>query len=82
MNLKDLFDNYSNILKAPVGEPFLKPTLFIRGGNSPYIKDTDDLNTLFPNATLETIEGGSHWVHADKPKELLAALNRFLGNNS
>ncbi len=78
MNLKDLFDNYGNILQAPVGEPFLKPTLFIRGGNSPYIKDSDDLNTLFPNATLETIEDSGHWIHADKPKELLAALNRFL----
>ncbi len=78
MNLKDLFDNYHNILQAPHGEPFLKPTLFIRGGESRYIKDTDDLNSLFPNATLETIEGAGHWVHADKPKELLASLNRFL----
>ncbi len=78
MNLQDLFDNYDNILKAPVGTPFTKPTLFIRGGNSRYIKDSDDLNTLFPNATLQTIEGASHWVHADKPKELLAALTRFL----
>ena len=80
MNLKDLFDNYNNILQAPVGEPFLKPTLFIRGSESPYIQDRDKpfITNLFPNATLETIEGAGHWVHADKPQELLAALNRFL----
>jgi esterase len=80
MNLQGLFDNYNNILKAPVGEPFLKPTLFIRGGNSKYIKDSDTqyIMPLFPKATLETIEGAGHWVHADKPKELFMVLNEFL----
>ena len=80
INLQDLFDNYDNILKAPIGEPFLKPTLFIRGSESPYIQDRDKsfITNLFPNATLETLEGAGHWVHADKPQELLAALNRFL----
>jgi esterase len=80
MNLQGLFDNYEQILKAPVGEPFLKPTLFIRGGNSNYIKDTDNhyITDLFPKATLETIEDAGHWVHADKPKELFEAINRFL----
>ena len=80
MNLQGLFDNYENILQAPVGDPFLKPTLFIRGGNSPYIKDTDTqyIAPLFPKATLETIEGAGHWVHADKPKELYEILNHFL----
>ena len=80
MNLQGLFDNYDNILQAPVGDPFVKPTLFIRGGNSPYIKDTDTqyIAPLFPKATLETIEGAGHWVHADKPKELYESLNHFL----
>ena len=80
INLQGLFDNYDNILQAPVGEPFLKPTLFIRGSESPYIEDRDKpfITHLFPNATLETIEGAGHWVHADKPQKLLAALNHFL----
>lgn len=81
MNLQGLFDNYNNILQAPVGEPFLKPTLFVRGGNSNYIKDSDMqyIAPLFPKAILETIEGAGHWVHADKPKELYTVLNQFLG---
>jgi esterase len=80
MNLQGLFDNYDQILEAPVGDPFLKPTLFIRGGNSRYIKDTDMpiIKDLFPKASLETIEGAGHWVHADKPKELFEAINPFL----
>ncbi len=80
MNLQGLFDNYDKILQAPVGEPFLKPTVFIRGGNSNYIKDADMsyIAPLFPKAILETIEGAGHWVHADKPKELYGVLNQFL----
>ncbi len=80
MNLQGLFDNYGQILKAPVGDPFLKPTLFIRGGNSHYVKDTDIpvIQNFFPKAMLETIEGAGHWVHADKPKELFEAINQFL----
>ena len=80
MNLQGLFDNYNHILQAPVGAPFLKPTMFIRGGESRYVKDLDrqSIANLFPNATLETIEGAGHWVHADKPKELVAVLKQFL----
>jgi pimeloyl-ACP methyl ester carboxylesterase len=81
MNLNGLLENYNNILKAPIGEPFLKPTLFIRGGNSNYVKDSDMqyITPLFPKASLATIEGAGHWIHADKPKELYEVLNQFLG---
>ena len=42
---------------------FEKPTLFIRGGNSKYIKDEDwaDIQNHFPNAVLETIPNVGHW---------------------
>jgi pimeloyl-ACP methyl ester carboxylesterase len=33
---------------------------------------------LFPNAELVTIPGAGHWVHAEKPKELLEVLKGFL----
>ncbi len=80
MNLPVLHLDYKNILKAPDGEPFFKPTLFIRGGNSHYIKDGDKavINDFFPKAELKTIEGAGHWVHAEKPKELMEMLMHFL----
>jgi len=34
---------------------------------------------MFPNISLELIPGAGHWVHADKPEELLAAARRALG---
>lgn len=48
---------------------FNKPTLFIRGGNSSYIKDADfeNIKKHFPNATFETIPNAGHWLHAENP---------------
>ena len=60
--------------------PFEKPTLFIRGGRSDYIRDDDwsQIQTLFPSATMETIEGAGHWVQVDAPDAFLRCLDGFL----
>jgi pimeloyl-ACP methyl ester carboxylesterase len=52
----------------------------LRGGRSPYIKDSDLplIRQLFPQAQLETIEGAGHWLHAEAPQAFLSALGRFL----
>lgn len=49
---------------------FEKPTLFIRGGNSNYILDSDieNINSQFPLMQLETIPNAGHWLHAENPK--------------
>jgi pimeloyl-ACP methyl ester carboxylesterase len=82
MNLPVLWKYFDDIL-APVqgDQPFDKPTLFVRGSRSDYIKDADLplIKTLFPQAELVTVEGAGHWVHADKPSELMAILKEFLG---
>ena len=80
MNLPVLWEHYSDILAAVTGEPFIKPTLFVRGSRSDYVKDSDweSIKILFPNAELVTIEDAWHWVHADKPTALLEVLRKFL----
>ncbi len=84
MNLKTLTREYPKIL-APVrpqhvGDVFEKPTLFVRGGRSNYIKNSEIplIHSLFPLAEVVTVEGAGHWVHAEKPKELLVILQEFL----
>jgi len=81
MNLPVLWRHFNDIL-APVegADPFDKPALFIRGSRSDYIKDADFplIKSLFPQAEIATVEGAGHWVHADKPAELLALLKAFL----
>lgn len=56
-----------------------KPTLFIRGARSAYIKDTDrdEIIRRFPKATLETLDTG-HWVQAEKPQEFVEVVSRWL----
>jgi esterase len=59
--------------------PYTKPALFLRGGDSDYVRPSADaaIRRLFPNAERETVEGASHWLHVDKPKQVIASLKRF-----
>ncbi|MBK6932205.1 MAG: alpha/beta fold hydrolase [Saprospirales bacterium] len=81
MNLPVLWNTYPDILAGVSGDPFDKPTLFVRGSRSDYIKDSDFtfIKSLFPQAEIATIEGAGHWVHADQPGALLATVRTFLG---
>jgi pimeloyl-ACP methyl ester carboxylesterase len=57
-----------------------QPVLFIRGAESNYIQSEDERKIwdLFPDYELITIEGAGHWVQADKPREFLEIVQRFL----
>ncbi len=59
---------------------FEGPALFLRGGASDYATDAalKGIERLFPAAEVETIEGAGHWVHAERPREVEAAVRRFL----
>lgn len=54
-------------------------TLFLRGEKSHYISKEDEagIKTVFPRATIQTINGAGHWIHADKPKEMFDAVMQF-----
>ncbi len=81
LNYYSLFQNTHKIMEQVVGfEPFTKPTLFIRGGDSDYITDEDipEIMEWFPYAEIKTIEGASHWVHADNPKVFMEMVIKFL----
>ncbi|RAR71798.1 alpha/beta fold hydrolase [Flavobacterium aciduliphilum] len=64
----------------PRGAHFNKPTLFIRGGNSKYILETDvpEIKEHFPNVQLATIPNVGHWLHAENPKQFFYETARFL----
>lgn len=67
----------------PENALFDKPTLFIRGGKSNYIKDEDltGIAKHFPSAVLETITNVGHWLHAENPSAFLEITSRFLLNH-
>lgn len=59
---------------------FEKETLFIGGDKSDYIQETDkdEIKRIFPASSLSMIQGAGHWVHAEKPKELIQLVSQFL----
>ena len=59
---------------------FDRPTLFIRGGTSNYILDSDmpSIKKFFPASELVTIPKGGHWLHAENPKLFFQFTSEFL----
>jgi len=83
-NLDVILQNLHEVFKEiESASSFLKPSLFIRGGNSHYILDNHipGINRLFPGSVIETIEGASHWLHAEKPDEFLSLVYSFLARD-
>lgn len=64
----------------PEANYFNKPTLFLRGGNSKYVLDSDlpTIKKHFPDAGFITIPNAGHWLHAENPKLFFEETIRFL----
>ena len=81
LNLDVLEREMDRIIGFPEVEgTFDGPVLFLSGGASDYVRDAhrDRILSLFPEAEFEAIEGAGHWLHAERPREFVAAAERFL----
>jgi len=83
-NVPVLWDQYDNIVGWQPVPAWQSPTLFIRGGHSPYVTEAyrDALLAQFPQARAHVIAGAGHWVHAEKPEAVLRAIRRYLSENA
>lgn len=56
------------------------PALFLSGGDSDYVRreHRGRIEGLFPGARFAAIPGAGHWLHAEKPREFVAAVEAFL----
>jgi pimeloyl-ACP methyl ester carboxylesterase len=81
-NLEIIRRHYKDVNRRIEGGQFIKPALFVRGQKSDYILQTDIpmIRSLFPSATIITISGAGHWVHADEPDAFTAAVSGFLSD--
>lgn len=61
-------------------DPWEGDALFLRGAASDYVLDEHEpvIDALFPNADHHAIAEAGHWLHAQKPAEVTAALKNFL----
>jgi pimeloyl-ACP methyl ester carboxylesterase len=81
MNLDAIRAHYDDITAAISADtPYEGPALFVRGGQSDYIRDEDwsEIQSLFPNAELRTVAEAGHWVHADAPEALADIVTEFV----
>ncbi len=81
VNLEGLWKNYNHMLAATSSPyPVQIPALFIRGGQSGYIKDDDkpEIRDIFPQARFEEVPSSGHWVHAEAPRPFLDHLSEYL----
>lgn len=81
----EVFNTKMDEIGVPLPENlvFEKPTLFIRGGNSKYILDSDfeNIKYHFPNSIIETIPNVGHWLHAENPAVFYQTVISFLKIN-
>lgn len=81
INLAALSREYEEVMAGQEsGQPFPRPVLFIKGGDSDYIREEQwpHIQRLFPQATLRVIPQTGHWLHAEKPNVVAATARRFL----
>lgn len=81
LNLPALIENIEAIGEAlPEDQVYSKPTLFVKGERSNYIKE-EDLGLIrkhFPSSEIATIPGAGHWVHAENKKAFYRVIMSFL----
>jgi esterase len=81
MNFEVIKNKIENIGEAlDSGAKVSKPALFVRGANSKYIQteDIDLIHSIFSDVRIETVENAGHWVQAERPKEFLEVIKKFL----
>jgi len=87
LNVDVLFQHLPSVLVGLEGEEqnlqlFKRPALFIKGSDSNYIQEKDEvmIKNCFSNVSIITIPDASHWVHADAPELFLKELTRFVNS--
>lgn len=82
LNLAAVAADYDALLGwEPPHTIYPQPALFVGGEHSRYLqaeRDTETIAEQFPAAQIEIIADAGHWLHAEKPDELLLIMNRFL----
>ncbi len=80
-NLKTLNEHIEEVGTATWPSVIIDtPVLFVKGSNSGYIEEArfSEIKNWYSNLQFVSIEGAGHWVHAEKPLELLNEVLKFM----
>lgn len=81
MNLEVITNNIVNVGEAQEPTtPITTPTLFVRGGNSGYIAEEDEMliPQYFTDVSIKTVPNAGHWLHAEQPQLFMDTVMKFL----
>ena len=83
INLASIHKNMDSLTGFPTNHKdsqFSQETLFVHGGNSDYLTRNyhPQIKQLFPNNQIVTVENAGHWIHVEKPDELLDEIIAFV----
>jgi esterase len=83
LNLDAIHFNHPLLRSFPeklAGSRWEGSSLFLSGSESDFVlpEYTADIQRYFPSAQQHIIEGANHWVHADKPAEVVSVVSAFL----
>jgi len=58
------------------------PVIFLKGENSDYLPSCDfkDILIVFPAAEFIKVANAGHWIHSDRPDEVVKNLKKLLGD--
>ena len=59
------------------------PVIFLKGADSDYLPEGDykDILKVFPAAEFIVAENSGHWIHSDRPDEVIRSLRKLLGDS-
>ncbi len=82
LGLDQIDANITNLFRwddPPGAEPYQGPALFLCGERSNYVTSAAVPAILkrFPNARIKHVAGTSHWLHAEKPDQVVGGLRDF-----
>lgn len=81
INLSVITEKIANVGEALESDTsFDKPTLFMGGEKSDYIRKEDkgEIDRLFPNSHVIYIKDAGHWLHAEQPAAVVETVKAFL----
>ncbi|WP_194437237.1 alpha/beta fold hydrolase [Vibrio fluminensis] len=80
-NVNNLFNNYQNIMSWEPITPINTPTMFIKGAESDYLRAEHQalIKAQFNQAKAHIIANTGHWLHAEKPEEVIRIIRKFIG---
>ncbi|MGY5705385.1 alpha/beta fold hydrolase [Vibrio antiquarius] len=81
-NVSSLFENYAQIIGWQEIAPTDIPTLFVKGGDSDYLMPEHQpaVQKQFKQAKAHIIANTGHWLHAEKPAEVMRVIRKYISS--